>query len=147
MIKNSSDKESIQHQIYSLIIPSEILSNFNIKEVIENEEELLIVLIEQERCIPKVLADKQVALNGFMNRLTLSHYPVMGRRCFLDIHRRRWKEKGVTNQVSYHNTYDFTAEGTMATKSFGDFLKRNSLINTPSVLAPQVSLPESTEKS
>jgi hypothetical protein len=142
MIKNSSNKESIQSHLYSLIIPEEILAKFNVKEVIENEEELLIVLVEQQRLIPKALEGKEVALNGFMNRCTLAHYPVMGRKCYLDLHRRRWKEKGSTSNESYHNEYEFTAEGTTATKSFGDFLKSNSLINTPSALAPRVSLPE-----
>jgi hypothetical protein len=88
------------------------------------------------------LKDKSVVLNGYMNSTTLQHYPLTGKKCYLNLHRRRWKEKGTDGTKSYHNEYDFTASGTMATKSFGAFLKRNSLISAPSVLAQQVFLPE-----
>lgn len=142
MITNSTTKEDIKHHIYKLIIPEEILKDFEVKELIENQEELLVLLIEKERCIPEPLKDKLVALNGYMNGTTLQHFPLTGKKCYLQLHRRRWKEKGNDSNKSYHNEYDYTAEGTMATKSFGAFLKSNSLISIPSVLAPQVSLPE-----
>lgn len=140
MNKISTSKASIHSHLYSLIVPEEILKNFTVKEILENEEELLIVLVEQETSIPITLHGKEVVSNGYMNSTTLHHYPLIGKKCYLNLHRRRWKEKSAADTKSYHNQYDYTAEGTLATKSFGDFLKRNCLISTPSVLAQQVSL-------
>ena len=142
MITHSNNSESISHHIYKLIVPEDILRTFMIGEIIENEEELLLVLIENNDRLPQELTDKEVVLNGYMNSTTLQHFPLTGKKCYLNLHRRRWKEKGSDGSKSYHNEYQFTATGTMATKSFGDFLKRYSLTSIPSALAQQVSLPE-----
>jgi hypothetical protein len=99
----------------------------------------LIELIEKESLVPEALNGKQISLDGYMNATTLQHYPQMGKHYYIHLKRRRWKEKGVVASKSYHNEYSFTAEGTMATKSFGAFLKRNSLISIPSHLAQSLS--------
>lgn len=99
--------------------------------MIENSTELLIELIEKESRVPEELKDKQVSLDGYLNATTLQHYPQMGKNYYIHLKRRRWKEKGIVSGKSYHNEYAFTATGTMATKSFGAFLKRNSLIPIP----------------
>jgi len=135
MAQTSTNQDSIQAHLLSILIPSEILSSFEINQVIENDTELLIELTEKESLIPEALNGKQVSLDGYMNATTLQHYPQMGKQYYIHLKRRRWKEKGNSKSKSYHNEYSFTAAGTMATKSFGDFLKRNSLINTPSHLA------------
>lgn len=135
MAKISSDPKGLEEHILRLLIPSEILERFELNQIIENDTELLFDLIEKESCIPKELAGKQVGLNGFMNTTTLQSFPQNGKQCYIHLRRRRWKEIGSTDNRSYHNEYAYTAQGTMATKSFGAFLKRNSLIPTPSHLA------------
>jgi hypothetical protein len=136
MAQISTDQPSIQSHLLSILVPSEILMCFEINQVIENDTELLIELIEKESRVPEVLKGKQVSLDGYMNATTLQHYPQMGKHYYIHLKRRRWKEKGITASKSYHNEYSFTATGTMATKSFGAFLKRNSLISIPSHLVP-----------
>jgi len=119
-------KEDIQLQIYSLVIPKEILLSFEIDNIKENEEIVEIELIEKE-IIPSQLLGKQAVLNGYMNPIELQSYPIQGRKCYLKLKRRRWKAQGTTDSTICHNEYDFAAEGTKATKMFGAFLKENSL--------------------
>ncbi len=135
MAKITTQPEDIGEQILRLLIPSEILDSFDLEQIIENDTEILFNLVEKQTCIPKELAEKEVVLNGYMNATLLQCFPQKGKHCYLHLRRRRWKETGGEDKRSYHNEYKFTAKGTMATKSFGAFLKRNSLIATPSRLA------------
>jgi hypothetical protein len=132
MAKISSNSVEISEHVLRLLIPTEILESFELKEVIENEEELLFDLIEKGSRVPQQLKGKSVVLNGFMNATTLQSFPQNGKQCYIHLRRRRWKEKGKEDEKSYHNEYEYTATGTMATKSFGAFLKRNSLTIIPS---------------
>jgi hypothetical protein len=135
MAKISSDRKGIEEHILRLLVPQEILESFELNQIIENDTELLFDLIEKETCVPMELAGKEVVLNGYMNVTTLQSFPQNGKQCYIHLRRRRWKEKGSTENKAYNNEYEFTASGTMATKSFGAFLKRNSLIATPSHIA------------
>lgn len=134
MAQISTNQATIQSHLLSILVPADILEHFEINKVIENESELLIELIEKESRVPKDLKGKQVSLDGYMNATTIQHYPQMGKNYYIHLKRRRWKEKSIVASKSYHNEYSFTAAGTMATKSFGSFLKRNSLITIPSHL-------------
>ena len=136
MAKISSDRQGIDEHVLQLLIPQEILECFELNQIVENETEVLFDLVEKERCVPNELREETAVLNGYLNATTLQSFPQKGKRCYIHLRRRRWKEMGSTDTRSYHNEYDFTATGTMATKLFGAFLKRNSLITTPSHLAP-----------
>lgn len=135
MAKISSDRQGIDEHVLQLLIPQEILECFELNQIVENETEVLFDLVEKERCVPHELKEETAVLNGYLNETTLQSFPQKGKRCYIHIRRRRWKEKGTSDNKSYNNEYEFTAAGTMATKSFGAFLKRNSLIPTPSHLA------------
>lgn len=135
MAKISSDRKGLEEHVLRLLVPQEILESFELNQIIENDTELLFDLIEKESCVPKELSGKEVVLNGYMNVTTLQSFPQNGKHCYIHLRRRRWKEKGSTDNKAYNNEYEFTASGTMATKSFGAFLKRNSLIATPSHIA------------
>lgn len=121
MEKKSNDSNSIQAHLYSLLIPKEILASFEIDSIIEKEEDLFINLLEKDTCIPRDKGD--LVHNGFMNPQELNSFPIAGKHCFLKLTRRKWKMRGSDGSSSYSNSYDFTLEGTKATKSFGSFLK------------------------
>ena len=125
MEKKSTNPDSIQAHLYSLMIPNEILDVFEIDSIIEKEDDLFINLIEKQSCIPNKEID--LVQNGFMNPQELNSFPVIGKRCFLKLTRRKWKLRGSDGSSSYTNTYDFTLEGTKATQSFGSFLKETGL--------------------
>jgi hypothetical protein len=134
MAKISDTPSDIDTHILRLLIPEEILTCFELSQIIENDEELLFDLVEKETCIPKALQEEEYVLNGYMASTTLQSFPQKGKKCYIHLRRRRWKIKGSSDTRSYFNEYEYTAPGTMATKSFGVFLKRNSLIATPSRL-------------
>ena len=119
------DKNQLQDQLYSLLVPSEILLSFDIVSVIEKKEEILINLLEKEELIPLVLAGKASVLNGFMNVLEIQSSPIQCKTCYLKLKRRRWKQRGTSDSTNCHNEYDYTSPGTKATKLFGAFLKEN----------------------
>lgn len=123
-MKQQENQGLIQDEMYKLIVPDEILKYFEISEVKTRNEEVEIELYEKLELIPKSLSGKEIISNGFMNPLILQHFPVAGKRLYLKLIRRRWKEKGdSTGQTSSQNDYTFTADGTKATKTFGAFLK------------------------
>jgi hypothetical protein len=125
MKKKSEDQASIQSHLYSLFVPQEILNSFSIASIEEKDEDLFVYLIEKEDCIP----DKSLDLvqNGYMNPVELNSFPIVGKRCYLRLTRRKWKIRGSNGSQSYTNTYDFALEGTKATKLFGSFLKEFGL--------------------
>lgn len=125
MEKCSSDQSSIQSHLYSLLVPHEILNSFDITTIEEKEEDLFIYLLEKDSCLP----DKELDLvqNGYMNPVELNSFPIVGKRCFLRLTRRKWKLRGSDGSSSSTNTYDFALEGTKATKLFGSFLKEFGL--------------------
>jgi len=119
-------KEDLKEQLCSLVIPKEILQSFEIENIKESEEIVEIDMLEKE-LLPPQLEGKKAVLNGYMNPIELQSYPIQGKTCYLKLKRRRWKVQGTTDSTNCHNEYDFAAEGTKATKMFGDFLKENGL--------------------
>jgi len=125
MEKKRTGPDSIQAHLYSLLNPKEILDFFEIDSIVEKEDDLFINLIEKHSCIPSQEGD--FVQNGFMNPQELNSFPVTGKRCYLNLTRRKWKARGSYGSSSYTNTYNFTLEGTKATQSFGAFLKDTGL--------------------
>lgn len=136
MSKISETQDAISLHALSILIPEDILKDFDLVRVIENDKEILFSLVEKKDRIPEALKGEEVVQNGYMKPSTLQSFPLKGKNCYLHIQRRRWKLKGSEGPTkSGHNEYKFTAEGTLATKEFGAFLKRNSLKPIPSALA------------
>lgn len=103
------------------ILPEEIGAVFNLEEIIEESQATVFVLREKEELIPAPLKGKEVVLDGFCNPVELLHFPIKGKKLYLRLYRRRWKEKNTTKH--YSNTYDLHYPGMKATKLFGAFLK------------------------
>lgn len=125
MEKHSSDQSSIQSHLYSLFVPQDILNSFEITSIEEKDEDLFIYLLEKDSCLPD--NDIDLVQNGYMNPIELNSFPIVGKRCFLRLTRRKWKPRGSDGSFSYKNTYDFALKGTKATKLFGSFLKEFGL--------------------
>lgn len=118
-----SQPNSLENELLQMLVPSEILAHFDVQRIRRNETEITIELDEREDQVPVVLKGKVSVLDGFLNPLELQSFPIQAKKCYLRLRRRRWKEKGSDGTQSYWNEYDFAAEGTKATKAFGDFLK------------------------
>ena len=63
----------------------------------------------------------------------IDDFPVRNRKFILHVRRRRWLDADGHNVVL--NVYQPTAEGTRLSEEFASFLKRNSLMTTPSLHA------------
>ena len=123
MINKSQEKHSIDIQIYNLVVPKEILDDFEISKVEETEEELAIYLVEKLSKIPD--SDQELVRNGFMNFIEIQGFPIQGKPCYYKLSRRRWKEQGT--KKDYFNTYTYVVEGSKTTQKFGSFLKELGL--------------------
>lgn len=110
------------HSFARQLVPEEILSSFDVVSIDDSRPfELIISLVEKESMIP--ISDQELVSNGYFKEQELTHFPCNGRQCYLRLKRRRWKVKGSSGGTSFYNDYDYTVEGTKATKSFGAFLK------------------------
>lgn len=119
-MKNISQNEfQITHHIYSLVVPKEMLQDFDIDKVEESDELLLIHLTEKLINVPQ--STKELVLNGYMNAQEIQGFPVQGKSCYYNLRRRRWKEKGT--QKDLFNSYNYAVEGSKTTPDFGAFLK------------------------
>jgi len=123
MINKSQEKHSIDIQIYSLVVPKEILDDFEISKVEETVAELAIYLVEKLSKIPD--SDHELVHNGFMNSIEIQGFPIQGKPCYYKLSRRRWKEQGT--KKDYFNTYTYVVEGSKTTQKFGSFLKELGL--------------------
>jgi hypothetical protein len=67
------------------------------------------------------LAGKEVVLDGFCNPLERLHFPIKGKKLYLRLYRRRWKEKSTNKQ--YSNQYPLHDAAMQATQLVGAFLE------------------------
>jgi hypothetical protein len=105
----------------TLLVPNRYLEFFRVQKVLENEREMIIELVEKDDLIPFEAEDKEVVLNGYMEKIEIIDRPVKDKMLFLNFYRRRWKEPGKSK--SYHNSYTLHDTGMKATRELGDFLK------------------------
>lgn len=122
-MEEKTNPNQLQSQLLSLLVPEEILVNFEVHEIKDKSSNITIELIEKAERIPELLKGKKAVLDGFISNLELRTFPIRLKRCYLKLKRRRWKEQGTDGKQSYWNEYDFAAQGTKATKAFGAFLK------------------------
>jgi len=108
-------------QLMSLLIPEELIDNFEISKLIKRKSYYELRIEEREYLIPQALKEKEVVLDGFCNPIELQSFPIKGRAFYIKVYRRRWKEKG--SNIHYSNKYDLHYEGMKSTKEFGNFLK------------------------
>ncbi|MCD4790415.1 MAG: hypothetical protein K8R37_10470 [Bacteroidales bacterium] len=109
--------------LLNLIAPKEIAKNFELIDIKEKSRLIELIFEEQRDKIPHELSGKEAVLDGFCNQLSLQAFPLKGKRIYLIIKRRRWKEPGNPSGKHYSNHYDLHYKGMQTTKEFGDFLK------------------------
>jgi hypothetical protein len=116
------DEKALYQDLLKLIVPKEITDNFELIEIIEKTNMITLSFEELTSRIPKPLSGKEVVLDGYLNQLELQTFPLKDKTVYIALRRRRWKEKG-DSQQSYSNTYELHVEGMKTTKEFGAFLK------------------------
>ncbi len=116
------EEKNILQTLSSVLFSKEISQHFELDEVQEKKEYIMLLLNEYSELLPPGLKQaKEVVLDGFCNPIELQTFPLKGKPVYLKLFRRKWKEAG--KDQSYWNTYDLNPEGVKATKEFAAFLK------------------------
>lgn len=107
-------------ELIKYLFPPEITQHFNIVQVEEDKEDLIIYL-EEKNELPPGLDKADHESKGFGPPIKIQDFPLRDRPVFLMVRRRKWLQKS-TGKIIKRN-WDLTTEGTKYTKEFGVFLK------------------------
>lgn len=118
----------IAKTLLSFLAPKVVIENFELVSIIENEDYIILEFEEFGHLIPLELKGQKTKQNGFMNKLELHTFPQKGKSCYLHVKRRRWED--CSTGTSHCNSYDFHRAGMKATNELGEFLKKNSRVQT-----------------
>ena len=106
--------------LYKVLLPKEIQTYFDVKELLLCEKSIEIQL-EEKNEIPEGYDSNLYESKGFHKEITVQDFPLRGKAVYLKIKRRRWRNKE-TGQV-IERDWKLVAQGTRITKEFADFLK------------------------
>ena len=102
-----------------LILPSEILLNF---EVVRVEEEASLIRIYLDESVKADYKENPlIESKGFCDAVTIRDFPIRDKGVDLIVRRRKWYDKQKNRYFS--DSYDLKAEGTRYSKEFAAFLK------------------------
>lgn len=106
--------------LVKLLIPEGVLQFFEIVQVDEKEDSVILYL-EERNIPPKEYKGKKLTSKGFYEAITVQDFPLRGRPTELKIRRRRWLVEESGDIVS--RDWDLVAKGTRMTQEFASFLK------------------------
>jgi hypothetical protein len=110
-------KQSGEDSFLSLVLPKDTLNWFDIKSSSADEETLYAILVEKNNP-PKEKG--KLTFKGYKD-ITITDFPIRGRRTELTFRRRYWSEPGAKQLVA--NDIKLAFPGTKLEKEFADFLK------------------------
>ena len=102
-----------------LILPSEILSNFEVVRVEEVSSLTRIYLDESAKADYK--ENPEIESKGFCEAVTIRDFPIRDKSVGLIVRRRKWYDK--QNNRYFSDSYGMKAEGASYSKEFATFLK------------------------
>ena len=102
-----------------IILPEEIIENFDIVGI-EEKSGVIHILLEEQAVPPSGYTPETLFPNGFFPSSRVYDFPIRDRKVVPHI-RRRWVEKATGK--SFSRSWELTAEGTRHTVGFAAFLK------------------------
>lgn len=102
-----------------LVLPAEIIDNFEVAGVKEEESLLTIYLDESAR--EEYAGNPDYESKGFTEAITVRDFPIRDRGVDLVVRRRRWIDKRTGK--SFSTPIDIASKGTRYSKEFAAFLK------------------------
>ena len=100
-----------------LILPSEILSNF---EVVSVEEEASLIRIHLDESVKAEYKENpDIESKGFWETVTIRDFPIRNKGVDLLVRRRKWYDRRKNRYFS--DRYELKAEGTRYSKEFAAF--------------------------
>lgn len=112
----------LNRKIYELFLPNGTLEWFDIVDALKSKTEINVIL--EEKNIPpltKELQSKKIISKGFKD-ITISDFPIRGRKTLLTFRRRYWKIEGQKELLK--RDIKLVSYGTLLEKEFADFLKK-----------------------
>lgn len=113
----------IEKSILELILPDGVFEYFDVMEGKKDEDNFYIILEEKNNPpIPVEDKDKKVIAKKFYD-ITITDFPLRGRRTLITFRRRYWQIKGEKEYLKRDIKLSFP--GTQLEKEFADFLKED----------------------
>ncbi|NQU84102.1 MAG: hypothetical protein HQ536_05330 [Parcubacteria group bacterium] len=114
----------IDSSFLEVFLPQGTLEWFDIVNVESDENDIKIILEERNilPVIPIKYAARKITSKGFYD-ITITDFPIRGKRALLTFRRRRWKIEGVKEILKRDIKLSFP--GTQLEKEFADFLKED----------------------
>ena len=120
LVRQSTD--ALFSTVSQMLVPSHILSHFDIWDARENRDRWVIEMREKEGIIPSELSDfSDVVLDGYCNSIEVLSHSFVCKPVYLRLYRRRYKRS--TSDIHYSNDYDVTLKGVRMVPEMGFFLK------------------------
>ncbi len=121
--KVGKPQSEIFASISKILVPENILKDFDISDVKEEQEYWELEMLEKEDRMPVCLfeSNAEIVLDGFCNPILALSHGFGGKPVKLRIFRRKWKESGENRHFS--NVYDLTLKGMKLVPELGIFLK------------------------
>jgi hypothetical protein len=109
-----------QQKILELILPKGVLDWFVLTNGTANNEDIQITLEEKDD--PPITDNQKIIARKFHD-ITITDFPIRGRRTLLTFRRRYWKIEGQEKYLKREIALSFP--GTQLEKEFADFLKED----------------------
>jgi len=114
--------ESLFSTVSSMLVPSHILSNFEIWDAREYKTRWVIDLREKSDLIPSELSVyEDIVLDGYCNSIEVLSHSFVCKPVYLRLYRRRYKRRA--SDTHFSNEYDVTLKGVRMVPEMGFFLK------------------------
>ena len=84
---------------YRLLLPEGTLDYFDLVDVKESVNEVVIYL-EEKNIVPEKYTDQDTESKGFYDPIIVQDFPLRGKKVFLNIRRRRWLLKKHNEYIS-----------------------------------------------
>jgi len=110
----------IDNNIFELIFPKGVFEWFDLKEGTSDENNARIVF--EEKDIPPITENQKIVARKF-HEITITDFPLRGKRTLLTFRRRYWKIEGQKEYLKRDIALNFP--GTQLEKEFADFLKED----------------------
>ena len=110
----------IQQKALELIFPKGVFEWFDLADALIDGEDIKITLEEKDN--PPITENQKVVARKFHN-ITITDFPIRGRRSLLTFRRRYWKVEGQKEYLKRDIPLVFP--GTQLEKEFADFLKED----------------------
>lgn len=113
-------------EVVKKILPKDLLNYFvvsGMKEIASSskKEAYYLITLEENNTLPAGFISEDYESKGFYKPRLIQDFPLRGKAVYLEIHRRRWRNK--TTKKNIHRDFTMIAEGTKFTQELSDFLK------------------------